>query len=107
MHLSLSYLLNNPNCSAVTPQNISTERKLRVGVPERIIQVEPEQTGFVLQDQINRMPKINCLQAYKAAAYPWLTSALAAIPEQAATQADKQSVITAAQSLAAGVDNRW
>ncbi len=48
-----------------------------------------------------------CLQAYKAAAYPWLTSALAAIPEQAATQADKQSVITAAQSLAAGVDNRW
>jgi len=51
--------------------------------------------------------KSNVLQAYKAAAYPWLTSALAAIPEQAATQADKQSVITAAQSLAAGVDNRW
>lgn len=47
------------------------------------------------------------IHAYKAAAYPWLTSALAAIPEQAATQADKQNVITAAHSLAAGVDNRW
>ena len=48
-----------------------------------------------------------CLQAYKAEAYPWLAAALAAIPEQSATEADKQSVIAAAHSLASGVDNRW
>jgi len=47
------------------------------------------------------------MQAYKTAAYPWLQSALAAIPDQSATEADKQSVIAAAQSLASGVDNRW
>ena len=47
------------------------------------------------------------VQEYKGEAYPWLEAALGAIPEQAATTADKQSVMKAAQSLAAGVDNRW
>lgn len=109
--LGLSYLMNASTRIAVTPQNISAKQTTKIGVPELFERVELEQTGFALQKQTNHMPKPNastkCLQAYKAAAYPWLTSALAAIPEQAATQADKQSVITAAQSLAAGVDNRW
>ena len=109
--LGLSYLMNASTRIAVTPQNISAKQRTEIGVPDFFKQAELEQTGFALQKQTNHMPKPNastqCLQAYKAAAYPWLTSALASIPEQAATQADKQSVITAAQSLAAGVDNRW
>lgn len=46
-------------------------------------------------------------QVYKAEAYPWLTSALAAIPSHAATEDDKQSLLKAAQQLASGQDNRW
>lgn len=46
-------------------------------------------------------------QVYKAEAYPWITAALAAIPEQAATDADKQNLLKAAQDLASGIDNRW
>lgn len=47
------------------------------------------------------------LQVYKGEAYPWFAAALAAIPSQAATDADKQSLLKSAQDLAGGIDNRW
>ena len=47
------------------------------------------------------------LQVYKGEAYPWIAAALAAIPSQAATDADKQSFLKSAQDLASGIDNRW
>lgn len=46
-------------------------------------------------------------QAYKGEAYPWIAAALAVIPSQAATDADKQSLLKSAQDLASGTDNRW
>lgn len=47
------------------------------------------------------------VQVYRGKAYPWFATALAAIPNQAAMDADKQSFLKSAQDLASGIDNRW
>lgn len=82
-----------------------------------MLQKDPLLVRILLGGALGALPKsrvddiaavfYDMLYVYRGEAYPWIVAALAAIPNQAATDADKHSFLKSAQDLASGIDNRW